>query len=857
MSRLSGDLAGDSPSPLAIAATVAATCLGYYVASLLGMQLSLPGATTSLLWPPNAVLTSALLLTPPRRWPLMLLCVLPVHILLQIPTGRPLAFITVLFVTNCSEAICAAGGLRLFTRTPWRLDTVRGLTIFLAVVVVAAPALSSFGDAAAVWWFRGEPYWVVWERRTFSNILSELAVVPALVGVTVGILRVRRSTAWRRVAEAVVLGLSVAGAGWLQVSQPFNESWVLTLSSRAPMTLQLPLILWASLRFGPTGAGLSLLTMSTLTVWGVVHGVGPFASVAPATAATAVTVSLIMVATTILYLAALTAERRQAQQELARRLEFEGLLSRFSGALVQLGSNGMQRAFHEWLGRIGAVLDLDAITVFAASSATGALRSECAWIARQQGLSATEVTAAHLRLADLALASRKAVHVCGGPDWGLLCGGAMPLLVEGSVVGAITFGSIAETPPLEVTANVGLLNELLANALSRKRSEDAMRASEGMNAAILQSLQAGVAVVDSSGRLLQVNSRWQQSLRGYEWMDVAVGASLLEAAIDGPASAADVAAGMSAVLGGVRTHFVVEQATGQPSQAAWWTLTIAPLHRPQGGAVLIRTDLTDLRQAESEAQRSREALAHVARVSTVGEMTASLAHQLNQPLTAILANAQAARRMFAMPVPDYAGIKLILADIVADDRRAADVVQHLRDFLRKGEFAMAKLSLPAVIQEVVNLVHSEALMRTITITIDCEPGTRFVRADRVQLQQVIINLLHNAMDAIGDTTGTREVMIACRNRTNGDVLMSVSDSGAGLEDGTEELVFDPFYTTKPDGMGMGLSIVRSIVTAHGGSVQGRPKGGRGAVFEVTLPQFRVARGAAGGIVYDAVDGAGL
>jgi C4-dicarboxylate-specific signal transduction histidine kinase len=325
-------------------------------------------------------------------------------------------------------------------------------------------------------------------------------------------------------------------------------------------------------------------------------------------------------------------------------------------------------------------------------------------------------------------------------------------------------------------------------------------------------------------------------------MDVPMGASLVKACR--PAARADrhsaveLEAALSSVLEGAAIDGVIEQRSDGGPEAECWSTTVAPLNRPEGGAVLIRTDLTGLRRAEMDAQRSHQALAHVGRVSTVGELTASLAHQLSQPLTAILANAQAARRIMEAPAPDYLTVKAILADIVADDRRATDVIQHLRDFLRKGGTRAIRVSLPEIIVDVVRLLGSEAIIRNVSVQVQTGPGSHFVRGDRIQLQQVVLNLLHNAMDALGSGDRPRRITIECGTGDRGEVVLKVCDTGVGIEPGAEELVFDPFYTTKREGMGMGLSIVRSIVIAHGGAIRVTRSSDYSTIFEVTLPADR-------------------
>jgi C4-dicarboxylate-specific signal transduction histidine kinase/integral membrane sensor domain MASE1 len=840
---------------LTVPAIALGTCAGYYLASIVGFQLRLPPATTSVLWPPNAILTAALLLTAPRYWAVILLSVLPVHLLIQLQTEFPLPLILALFVTNCTEALLAAGGVYWLTDAPSRFDTLRRLRAFFIAAVIAAPLLSSFGDAAAVTWFRGEAYWHVWRTRSLSNILAELTVVPAVVGGVVGVLRWSRGTKRRRYVEAAILGLGLSAIGLLDFSSLLWEVPAIgAVSQQTPLAVQLPFLLWAAMRFGPTGAGLTLLTTSILSAWAVVHGVGPFSSIAPSTTIPALTISLIVVSTTLLCLATLIEERRQAQHALGFRLRFEELLSRLSSALVQLPSDQMTRAFEPWLGRIAGVLGIDSLTVFAAPHGVHLLQSVYTWTDPEAGGPLAISPIDHLTWARRSLLSREAVVVSDDGAHSdatdaakstqsvvFKAGGAIPLVGEGELLGALAFASIRE--PLwsdDLVANTQLLGEVLASALRRRRSEDALRESEVMKSAILQSLSSGVAVLDRTGTLLQVNDRWRHLADGSRWMNAETGSNLMarcwEAFEGGDRLAGDVVAGLASVLEGSRAKFIVEHRTDTEAAAEWWSLTAVPLNRPEGGAVLTRADITDLRRAEMEAQRSRQELAHVSRVSTVGEMTASLAHQLNQPLAAIMTNAQAGTRILDSSRPDMNEVRAILHDIVKDDRRASDVIQRLRELLRKGQLEMTRVNLTSAIREVIDLVSSEAIIRNVAVTLNFEQEPVFVRGDRVQLQQVILNLIHNAMEAMHDSADTvRRINIDCRQGTGQQVLVTVQDSGPGIRPGTEDSIFEPFYTTKASGMGMGLSIVRSILEAHGGDIRAANDSTGGAIFEFFLP----------------------
>jgi two-component system, LuxR family, sensor kinase FixL len=828
-----------------------ATCVGYYLGSVIGLGLRLPPATTSILWPPNAVLTAALILTPPRRWALVLLPVLPLHILIQHGTGWPFPLIITLFFTNCLEALIAAGGMRLLSETPWRFDTLRGLTSFYFAAVLMAPLLSSFADASAVHWFRGEPYWFVWSNRLVGNVLAELTVVPAIVGGTLMIVRWWRRGRPALQLEPAVLAVALLATGVARLTSALDRApSISVVSTQMPLTLQLPFLIWAAMRFGVTGTAPAVLLTALMSAWAIVHGIGPFAAIPAATTVRALTLSLIVLASTLMWLAVLVEERRQTQQALRIRLEFESLLSRLSSALMQQPSAQMARAFESWLGRIGRVLGLDCLTVFITSDEPPALTAVYTWTGSPTCTDAN-VQPQHREWAERSLACQDAVLTTedgslpspavadAGAGLDFRAGGAIPLVGEGQPLGALGFSTFREPPHLApLSANLWLLGEVVAGALGRRRSEDALVNSEFMKSAILQSLVNGVAVIDRAGDVLQLNARWIDA-RGCQWMDLKVHDNLLEACRraeqSGHRLAGDFSRGIAGVLDRSRDHFAIERMIDNGAEAGWWSFTAVPLNRSEGGAVVVCADITELRRAEMDAQRSRQELAHVGRVSTVGEMTASLAHQLNQPLAAIMTNAQAAGRMLNRSTPDLEQLRAILQDIVRDDRRASDVIQRLKQLMRKGELEMTSVNLTAAIREVVDLVGTDAVSRHIMVSFDFDDDPVFATGDRVQLQQVILNLLHNAMEAMAiQSDQLRQIIIGC-HRYHHVVVVSVRDSGPGLNTGSEDMVFEPFYTTKAGGMGMGLSIVRSIVEAHGGIIHAINVAGGGALVEFQLP----------------------
>jgi two-component system sensor kinase FixL len=258
------------------------------------------------------------------------------------------------------------------------------------------------------------------------------------------------------------------------------------------------------------------------------------------------------------------------------------------------------------------------------------------------------------------------------------------------------------------------------------------------------------------------------------------------------------------------------------------------LQRLEGGAVIYHQDITQQQRSRLEVERLRRDLTHVGRVTTMGEMAAALAHELNQPLTAILSNAHAGERYLTQAAPPLGEVREILQDVVGDACRAGDVIQRLRSLLRKEEAQFLPLDVNQLIREISVLIHTDAVLRNLAIDLDLVPDLSMVRGDRVQIQQVLLNLVLNGMDAIGPQGERRRIVIRTLP-AEGAVHVSVRDQGSGIPADKLSRIFEAFYTTKPNGMGMGLAISRSIVEAHGGRIGAENNPDRGATFWFTLP----------------------
>ena len=379
------------------------------------------------------------------------------------------------------------------------------------------------------------------------------------------------------------------------------------------------------------------------------------------------------------------------------------------------------------------------------------------------------------------------------------------------------------------------ITNLAGVAIQRKLHEDRLRDSEEQWRAVFQNNPTMYFVIDAKGTFVSVNPSGAEKL-GYT-VDELVGRSVLDVFFEADREA-------------VQRH--VGACFEQLGQALSWELrkvrkdgtilhvreTARAMRRSGRDPVILVVceDITERKRAEEALRRAQAELAHVTRVTTLGELAASIAHEVNQPLAAIVADANACLNWLAVTQPDLERVREALAAIITDGHRAGDVIQRIRQLATKSEPRKERLDVNVIVRDAVALVRAEVSRYDIALALDLAVALPAIVGDRVQLLQVMLNVVMNAVEAMAPVAGRPRALIIRSERHDDDgVRVAVHDTGIGISARDLDRVFDAFFTTKPGGMGMGLSISRSIVEAHGGRLWVTPREPHGAIFQLVLP----------------------
>jgi len=645
--------------------------------------LRYPDIGSAVLFPPYAALTAALVVSPRRHWIWYVLAGAVTHLAVSWPQW-PLSWVLWADTANVARAMVAAALLlHLFRGVP-RLDGIYELALFIAVAVIAAPAVGASIGAANVWFHGGATsYWHPWSAWFISNALTGLALLPASIPLFGHVTGARRSRIDRpQVIEALALTVALAVTCMVAFASEAGS-----LRAALPLYAPVPILIWAALRFGTTGASAALTVVALAAIWSVDRGTDPFRAPLPEDNVFALQAFVLFTTVTILCLAAVATARHQAMQ---------------------------------------------------------------------------------------------------------------------------LYGSV------------------------------------------LASLQDQVAVLNEDGIVLDVNESWRRfaaTAHANGPQRMGPGDDYLSAcesaAASGDRTAAHVLAGVSHVLSRTSPRFEMQYEHERDGGRDTYILAVDALERSEGGAVVTRSDVTARRQAQSEIDDQRHQLSHLARVAVLGQLSGAFAHELNQPLTGILSNAEAARQLLRRPQVDTAFLDAIVGDIAADSRRAAAVIERLRALMKRGDRRLQPVDAAELVRDVLELARTELITRHVHATAKVAGPLPPLWGDRIQLQQVLLNLIVNGCDAMSTGAKTeRRLTVSAGVEGPGHVHLAVCDSGTGIPPALIDRLFEPFVTTKSDGLGLGLSICRTIVTAHGGRLWAENNADRGASIHCVLPAMARASASA-------------
>jgi len=773
---------------------------GYYLGAKIGFALTFKPYPVSVLWPPNSILVAALLLTPPRLWWFVLLAAFPAHWAAQIQSHVPPLMILCWFVSNSSEAVISAGLTRYLVRGPIQFTSLRNAGIFCLCVVFAGPFLSSFLDAAFVRWnaWGQGTYWDLIRIRFFSNALAALIVAPLIVTwATNGILAVRKAgRAYLLEACLLLFGLLSISFAVLYKFGPRADSALLFLT--------LPFLVWAAARFGSLGTSTALSIVGFLAIWSGSLGHGPFSGGTAEQNTFSIQIFLIVLSIPMLFLGAVIEERATGETE---RRESE---SRFrivaDAAPVLIWMAGVDKLctfFNKpWLKFTGRSLEQELGNGWA------------------EGVHPDDLQKCH-KIYTEAFDARKPFvmqyrlrRYDGEYRW-ISDQGVARHDSRGNFAGYI--GSCVD------------VTELL-------NKERALREFEERVVLAAQAAHLGVWEMDTT-----TNELWMSDgARTLFQFDFET--SLNHARVQDRVHPEDRALRDSAIKHAIETqgHYEIEYRALLPDGTVRWIASSGRCVTGENDSgtrlICVSIDVTPRKLAEADALRHREELGHMSRVAAMGELTASIAHELNQPLSGIASNASAGRRFIDRGDIDLNELRDLLGDITDDARRAGDVIRDIQSMVRKGVSARQPVNLNDLVIKVARMVNPNAMLQSCQLETLLEPNLPAIEGDPIQLQQVVLNLVINAFDAMHDTpVRLRKVVIATERNRDGAICASVRDYGVGIPAEALERVFEQFFTTKPKGLGIGLAIVRSIVQSHGGTIVAENANGGGARFYFTLP----------------------
>src|SRR5216110_2337644 len=767
--------------------------LVYFIAGKFGLMLASLHASASPVWPPAGIALAALLVLGYRAWPAIFVGAF----LVNVTTAGNVATSLAIASGNTLEALCGAWLVNRFAGGTTVFDRPQGVFKFAlaaAVSTIIGPAfgVTSLALAGFADWANYGAIWLTW---WLGDTTGDLLIAPSVI-----LWSIASKRRWNR-REAVEAGIlllllfvlsEAVFCGWLTIparNYPF------------PFVVFGPIVIWMAFRFTQRETATGIFILSAFAIWGTVHGFGPFVGETKNQSLLSLQSWTTVLTITAMALSAGMAERGRAEEAL-----------RESEARINLAANAAKLGLWFWN-----------------------IRNDELWVTEQWrrlfGFAESEPVSFDRVLEVVHPEDRERTKQLvqqmfegGGGDYENEYRITRP---DGSTRWIAGYGGVE----LDERGRPAFARGVSRDITGRKLAEEKFQL-------VLDAAPNAMIMVDSAGVITFANAS-ATTVFGYSLSEL-IGRHI-ETLI--PERFRDRHVGdrkgfhsepSSRAMGAGRDLF------GRRKDGSEFPVEVGlnPIHTGQGLFVLASViDITARKQAELEHQLQNMELARVGRVAVMGELAASLAHEVNNPIGAMVANASAGQRLITAGKVKIGELNDLLADIAADGRRAGEIVQSIRNMVRKGKEHHALIQIEGIIHDLLRIVHAEAVERDVTVSAEVDSDGGRVWADRVQLLQVFLNLTLNAFEAMSAMRpDARRLVIHAGSNGNGEIVVSVRDSGPGFPEGMVEQLFEPFFSTKVEGTGMGLAISRSIIEAHDGTLSGENCDDGGACFMVRLPE---------------------
>ena len=768
----------------------------YFIAGKFGLLLASLHASASPVWPAAGIALATLLVLGYRAWPAIFVGAF----LVNVTTAGNVATSLAIASGNTLEAVCGAWLVNRFAGGTTVFDRPQGVVKFALAAVVSTVIGPAFGVTSLA--FGGFADWAnfgaIWLTWWLGDTTGDLLIAPLII-----LWSTPPKRRWNR-KEVVEVGILLLLL--FVLSEAVFCGW-LTISARNyPIAfISLPIVIWTAFRFTQRETATGIFILSAIAIWGTMHGFGPFAGETENQSLLALQSWTAVLAITAMALSAGMAERERAAEALR---ESEASMSLAANA-ANLGlwvwniPSGEERWVTEKWRQLFGFADSEPVTFDRFLEVVHPGDSERVKQVVQQILEHGGEYEVEYRITR--------------PD--------------GSIRWIATHGRVE----LDERGKPVLARGVSRDVTERKIAEEELRESEARfrtvaNAAPVMIWMSGpdkLCTFFNKGWLDFTGRSLEQEL-GNGWAE-GVHREDIDRCLDVYQNSFNA-----------RESFTMEYRLRRSDGEYRWLLDSGTPRFASDGAFLgyigSCIDITERKAAEEEARRRREQVELLGRVSLLGEMTASLAHELDQPLAAILSNATAAMQYLEQGKLDPEQLQEILTDVVGDGRRAHDIMHNVRSAIKKGSAIRGRINLNDVVKAVTHMVHLDAAAHFCKVEMSLARNLPAIEGDPSQIQQVLINLVRNAFDAMRDTPPSgRKVEIATTYNGDGTICVAVRDYGSGIPEPTLERLFEQFFTTKEEGLGMGLAIVRSIVEAHGGSIAAENADGGGARFHFRLP----------------------